>query len=43
MILTTPGYPLLENLTAHAQEVVMKIPGVYGVTVELVWDPPPLD
>jgi metal-sulfur cluster biosynthetic enzyme len=40
MTLTTPGCPLLETLTAHAQEAVKKIPGVCGVTVELVWDPP---
>jgi len=32
--------PLQETLTAHAQEAVRKIPGVCGVTVELVWDPP---
>jgi metal-sulfur cluster biosynthetic enzyme len=40
MTFTTPGCPLLETLTAHAQEAAKKIPGVCGVTVELVLDPP---
>jgi metal-sulfur cluster biosynthetic enzyme len=41
MTLTTPGCPLHDSIAEAAEEVIrFMVPGVQGVTVDLVWDPP---
>lgn len=40
MTLTTPGCPMSESMPAAVQRVLEMIPGVSGVDVALVWDPP---
>lgn len=40
MTLTFPGCPLAGPITRQAQEELEKLPGVNGVKVYLVWDPP---
>jgi metal-sulfur cluster biosynthetic enzyme len=40
MTLTTPGCPLHASIEADVKRVLGAVPGVEGVTVELVWEPP---
>ena len=40
MTLTTPGCPLHASIEADVKRVLGQVPGVEGVTVQLVWDPP---
>lgn len=40
MTLTTPGCPLHASIEADVKHVLGQVPGVDGVNVELVWDPP---
>ncbi len=40
MTLTSPACPVGPLIIESVEESVKKIPGVKGVTVNLVWDPP---
>ncbi len=40
MTLTTPNCPVAESMPGEVEERVASVPGVRGVAVELVWDPP---
>ncbi len=40
MTLTSPNCPSIESLPAEVEEKVRDIPGVTGVELNLVWDPP---
>lgn len=40
MTLTSPACPVAESLPAEVQERAQGVPGVNGVELELVWDPP---
>ncbi len=40
MTLTTPACPVAGSLPGEVQRKVQALPGVTGVTVDLVWDPP---
>ena len=41
MTLTTPGCPLHESIAEAVDQVLrLMLPGVGGVAVDLVWDPP---
>ena len=40
MTLTTPNCPVAESMPAEVEDRVGTVPGVRGVAVELVWDPP---
>ncbi len=39
MTLTTPGCPMSESMPEAAERAVLTIPGVAGVSVDLVWEP----
>jgi len=40
MTLTTRGCPMHDTMSAWAQKAVETMPGVTGVSVDVVWDPP---
>lgn len=40
MTMTTQGCPLHDTLVSDVKRYVNKVPGVTGVDVEIVWDPP---
>ena len=40
MTLTAPGCPSAQELPVQVREAILQIPGVGGVDVETVWDPP---
>ncbi len=40
MTLTAPGCPSAQELPEAVREAVVAVPGVSGVVVETVWDPP---
>ena len=40
MTLTAPGCPSAQSLPIEVEQKVGAIPGVSGVKVEVVWDPP---
>ena len=40
MTLTAPGCPEAQSLPLRVEQVIREIPGVSGVNVEIVWDPP---
>jgi FeS assembly SUF system protein len=40
MTLTAPGCPSAQQLPEEVEARVREIPGVTGVTVEVVWEPP---
>jgi len=40
MTLTSPHCPAAESLPGEVEYKVQEIPGVSGVEVEIVWDPP---
>ncbi len=40
MTLTTPACPVAQTFPQMIQDEVLKVPGIQGVAVELVWDPP---
>jgi metal-sulfur cluster biosynthetic enzyme len=40
MTMTTRGCPLHDTLVSDVKRYVNKVPGVTGVNVEIVWDPP---
>jgi len=40
MTLTTPHCPAAQSLPAEVEAKVREVPGVTGVTVDVVWDPP---
>ena len=40
MTLTTPNCPVAESMPTEVEDRVGTVPGVRGVSVELVWDPP---
>jgi FeS assembly SUF system protein len=40
MTLTTPNCPVAESMPGEVENKVGTVPGVRGVAVELVWDPP---
>ncbi|MFT8245439.1 SUF system Fe-S cluster assembly protein [Roseomonas sp. BN140053] len=40
MTLTTPSCPSAQELPSAVEEAVKAVPGVTGVQVEVVWDPP---
>ena len=40
MTLTTPSCPSAQELPAAVEQAVAAVPGVNGVRVEIVWDPP---
>ena len=40
MTLTTPSCPSAQELPAAVEQAVAAVPGVSGVQVEVVWDPP---
>jgi FeS assembly SUF system protein len=40
MTLTTPACPVAAGLPAQVEKRIRELPGVSGVRVELVWDPP---
>ncbi|MBF0311411.1 MAG: DUF59 domain-containing protein [Magnetococcales bacterium] len=40
MTLTAPACPVAQAIPEEVAEVVGRVPGVNGVDVELVWDPP---
>jgi len=40
MTLTSPGCPVAGSLVEEVERKVRAVPGVSGVVVELVWDPP---
>ncbi|MDE1766222.1 MAG: PqqD family peptide modification chaperone [Thaumarchaeota archaeon] len=40
MTMTTRGCPLHDTLVSDVKRYVNKVPGVAGVNVEIVWDPP---
>jgi FeS assembly SUF system protein len=40
MTLTTPNCPVAESMPGEVEERVASVPGVRGVAVEVVWDPP---
>ena len=40
MTMTTKGCPLHETLVSDVARFAKKVPGVNGVNVEIVWDPP---
>ena len=40
MTLTTPGCPMHSTIRQEAEEALRKLPGVKGVKVEMVWEPP---
>ncbi len=40
MTLTAPGCPAAQALPVEVEQRVREVPGVTGVTVEVVWDPP---
>lgn len=39
MSLTTPGCPMSESMPQAVERALSTIPGVTGVTVDLVWEP----
>ncbi len=40
MTLTSPACPVAQTFPQTVQDSILKVPGVSGVAVELVWDPP---
>ncbi|HET9080503.1 MAG TPA: iron-sulfur cluster assembly protein [Trebonia sp.] len=40
MTLTTPGCPLGGYLTDSVNDALLGVPGVAGIDVQIVWDPP---
>lgn len=40
MTLTTPGCPMHSTIKGEAEKALRKLPGIQGVKVEIVWDPP---
>jgi FeS assembly SUF system protein len=40
MTLTSPACPVAQTFPQTVQDSVLKVDGVSGVAVELVWDPP---
>jgi len=40
MTLTAPACPSAQELPEQVREMVLAVPGVTGVDVEVVWDPP---
>lgn len=40
MTLTSPGCPVAQEMPGWVQSAIMPLPGVGGVNVEMVWDPP---
>lgn len=40
MTLTSPGCPVAGSMPGEVERVVAGVPGIEGVKVELVWDPP---
>ncbi|WP_407927871.1 SUF system Fe-S cluster assembly protein [Belnapia arida] len=40
MTLTTPSCPSAQELPSQVEESIRMVPGVTGVKVEVVWDPP---
>ena len=40
MTLTSPACPEAQNLPPTVENEVLVVPGVEGVSVEVVWDPP---
>lgn len=40
MSLTTPGCPMAESMPMAVERALSTIPGVTGVVVDLVWEPP---
>ena len=40
MTLTTPNCPVAESLPKEVKDNIMKIDGVSGVNLNLVWEPP---
>jgi FeS assembly SUF system protein len=40
MTLTSPNCPAAESLPGEVEYKVQQVPGVSGVDVEIVWDPP---
>lgn len=40
MTVTTPGCPMIHSLTFGVETAVLAVPGVRGVEVEVVMDPP---
>jgi FeS assembly SUF system protein len=40
MTLTSPMCPAVEELPSEAEFKIRQVPGVTGVTLDLVWDPP---
>lgn len=40
MTMTTRGCPLHDTLVSDVKRYVNKVPGVTGINVEIVWDPP---
>jgi len=40
MTLTSPHCPAVQSLPADVEAKVKEIPGVTGVKIDLVWDPP---
>ena len=40
MTLTSPACPVAQTFPQTVQDAILKLPGVSGVNVELVWEPP---
>lgn len=40
MTLTAPGCPAAQSLPVEVEQKVAALPGVSGVKVDIVWDPP---
>lgn len=40
MTLTSPGCPVAQTFPQTVQDAVLRVPGVCGASVELVWEPP---
>jgi len=40
MTLTSPNCPVAESLPKEVEDSIMKVEGVKGITLDLVWDPP---
>ena len=40
MTLTSPNCPVAESLPKEVEDSIMKVEGVKGITLNLVWEPP---
>jgi metal-sulfur cluster biosynthetic enzyme len=40
MTMTSPGCPVSDYLVSEVKRTIAELPGVEGVDVDLVWDPP---